>query len=193
MISTTHSPATELGYLLHKHPDRCQSFPMSFGQAHVFYPEVSPERCTAALLLEVDSIGLVRGKSKKVNQRQTLEHYVSAHPYVASSLLSVAIAKVFGSALAGRCKERAQLAQTALPWVVKLPVLPCQEGEGFLRRLFEPLGYVVMVQPHLLDEQFPEWGSGPYFSIGLQHKLRLCELLSHLYVLIPVLDDDKHY
>lgn len=192
-ITTTHFPATELGYLLHKHPDRCQSFPMSFGQVHVFYPEATPEQCTVALLLDVDSVGLVRGKPKPGGQGQTLEHYVSDRPYVASSFLSVAIAKVFGSALAGRCNDRAALAQTALPFVVKLPVLPCRGGEDFLQRLFAPLGYTVSAQPHLLDEQFLAWGNSPYFSVELQHTIRLCDLLSHLYVLIPVLDDDKHY
>lgn len=192
-ITTTHAPAIDLGYLLHKHPDRCQSFPMSFGQAHVFYPEASPEQCTAALLLEVNPIELVRGKPKTAGQGQTLEHYVSDRPYVASSFLSVAIAKVFGSALAGRCKDRSTLAQMPLPFVVKLPVLPCRGGEDFLRQLFEPLGYTVMAQRHLLDEQFPEWGSSPYFSVEFRHTIRLCDLLSHLYVLIPVLDDDKHY
>lgn len=186
-ITTTHRPATDLGYLLHKHPERCQSFPLSFGQAHVFYPEVSEGQCTVALLLDVDPVKLVRGRST------TLEEYVSDRPYVASSFLSVAMAQVFGSALAGRSKDRPELAQTPIPLVANLSVLPCRGGEEFLRQLFEPLGYTVSAKGHALDEEFPEWGQSRYYSVELQHTLPLGDLLSHLYVLIPVLDDDKHY
>ena len=190
-ITTTHQPATELGYLLHKHPDKCQSFSLTFGQAQVFYPEASAQRCTVALLLDVDPVKLVRGTGAK--NYNTLEQYVSDRPYVASSFLSVAISQVFGTALGGRCKDRPELAQTALPFIVKLSVLPCRGGEGLLRELFEPLGYIVTAQRHTLDEHFPEWGDSQYFTVELEHTLRLEALLSHLYVLIPVLDDDKHY
>jgi 3' terminal RNA ribose 2'-O-methyltransferase Hen1 len=186
-ITTTHSPATELGYLLHKHPDRCQSFDLSFGKAHIFYPEASVERCTVALLLDVDPVKLVRGRSAR------LEQYVSDRPYVASSFLSVAIAQVFSTALGGRCKDLPELAQTPIPLVAKLSVLPCRGGEEFLRQLFEPLGYSVSAEGHILDEKFPDWGQSRYFTVELQHTLTLSDLLSHLYVLIPVLDDDKHY
>ncbi|WGV24347.1 3' terminal RNA ribose 2'-O-methyltransferase Hen1 [Halotia branconii] len=186
-ITTTHFPATELGYLLHKHPDRCQSFPLSFGKAHVFYPEASTQQCTAALLLDVDSVKLVRGRSVR------LEQYVSDRPYVASSFLSVAIAQVFSTALGGRCKDLPELAKTPIPLVAKLSVLPCRGGEEFLRQLFEPLGYNVSAEGHTLDDQFPDWGQSRYFTVELQQIITLSDLLSHLYVLIPVLDDEKHY
>ncbi|MUG99743.1 3' terminal RNA ribose 2'-O-methyltransferase Hen1 [Scytonema sp. UIC 10036] len=186
-ITTTHHPTTDLGYLLHKHPDRCQSFPLSFGQAHVFYPEVSEDRYTAALLLDIDQIKLVRGRGT------TLAEYVSDRPYVASSFFSVAIAQVFSTALAGRCKERPEMVQTPIPLVAKLSVLPSRGGEVFLRQLFEPLGYTVSAESHQLDEEFPDWGQSQYYTVELQHTLPLTNLLSHLYVLIPVLDDEKHY
>jgi 3' terminal RNA ribose 2'-O-methyltransferase Hen1 len=192
-ITTTTPPATDLGYLLHKNPARCQSFPLSFGQAHVFYPEAGPERCTAALLLDVDPVGLVRDRRGPAGEGHSLEQYVNDRPYVASSFLSVAIAQVFGSALAGRSKDRPTLADTPLPLQARLAVLPCRGGETFLRRLFEPLGYAVTAQGHPLDERFPEWGASRYYTVGLEARCRLHELLSHLYVLVPVLDDDKHY
>ena len=189
-ITTTHSPATALGYLLHKHPERFQSFELSFGKAKVFYPEASLERCTAALLLDIDPVGLVR---KRRGEGYQLEQYVNDRPYVASSFLSVAIAKVFGTALSGHCKDDPELAKTPIPLTAKLSVLPCKSGEAFLRRLFEPLGYQVTTQQHILDEKFPEWGKSPYFSVELQNTICLQDLLSHLYVLMPVLDDEKHY
>jgi 3' terminal RNA ribose 2'-O-methyltransferase Hen1 len=190
-ISTTHQPATELGYLLHKHPDRFQSFDLSFGKAHVFYPEVGESRTTATLLLDVDPVGMVRGKNR--DQRFLLGHYVNDRPYVASSFMSVAISQVFGSAMAGRCKDRAELVTTPIPLSARIEALPVRGGEGFLHRMFEPLGYTVEATRHVLDQKFPEWGDSPYYSVTIEGTKTLSELLTHLYVLIPVFDNDKHY
>lgn len=187
-------PATELGFLLHKHPARVQTFELSFGQAHVYYPEATAERCTAALQLEVDPVALSRpGRPDQAPQGRPLEPYVNDRPYVASSFMSVALSEVFGAALQGRSKERPELAGQPLPLRAQLVVLSCRGGEGFFRRLFEPLGYEITVVRHPLDEEHPEWGASRYLSVTLVARRRLCELLGHLYVLIPVLDDDKHY
>jgi 3' terminal RNA ribose 2'-O-methyltransferase Hen1 len=137
---------------LHKNPARCQSFELPVGRAHVFYPEASGDRCTVAMLLEVDPVGLVRGRGK------TLREYVNDRPYAASSFLSVAISRVFGTAMRGKSKDRPTLAQTPLPLSVGISVLPCEEGEGFIERLFGPLGYAVQARRHPLDEAFPKWG-----------------------------------
>jgi 3' terminal RNA ribose 2'-O-methyltransferase Hen1 len=190
-ISTTHEPATDLGFLLHKHPERFQSFDLSFGKAHVCYPEVTTSRCTAALLLDVDPVGMVRGKNR--DQSFLLGHYVNDRPFVASSFMSVAIAQVFGSAMSGRCKDRLELVTAPLPLTARIEVLPVRGGEGFLHRLFEPLGYSIEARRHPLDEQFPDWGESPYYSVTISATKTLSELLTHLYVLIPVFDNDKHY
>jgi 3' terminal RNA ribose 2'-O-methyltransferase Hen1 len=186
-ITSTTPPATDLGYLIHKNPARFQSFELKFGKAYVFYPEATPDRCTAALLLDIDPVHLVRG------QRAPLTHYVNDRPYVASSFMSVALAQVYGSALNGKSKERQTLAETALPLTVRLAVVQCRGGESVLRRLFEPLGYAVIAESHPLDEQQPDWGQSDYFTVTLTATVRLSDLLTHLYVLIPVLDTEKHY
>jgi 3' terminal RNA ribose 2'-O-methyltransferase Hen1 len=188
-LTLTRPPATDLGHLLHKHPERLQSFSLPFGQAHVFYPEASEERCTAALMLEVDPVGLIR----RGVRFPRLDHYVNDRPYVASSFLSVAIARVYNTALGGRSKERPELVEQPLPLRARIAALPCAGGEGLLRRLFEPLGYAVHAVDHPLDEEFPEWGESRYFTVELEGQLRLRELLAHLYVLVPVLDAEKHY
>src|SRR5678816_2481414 len=192
-ITSTATPATDLGYLLHKNPAKLQSFPLSFGEAHVFYPEASDERCTAALLLDVDPVGLVRNRRGPSGEGGTLDQYVNDRPYVASSFLSVAIARVLASALSGKSKGRPELTEVPLPLEARLSVLPCRGGEAFLRRLFEPLGYTVTTQLHELDGKFPEWGSSPYYTVTLSAVTRLKDLLTHIYVLIPVLDNEKHY
>jgi 3' terminal RNA ribose 2'-O-methyltransferase Hen1 len=189
-LTTTHRPATDLGYLLHKRPGQAQSFPLSFGKAHVVYSEATPDRCTAMLLLDLDPVGLARDRQ---GASAVLEQYVNDRPYVASSFLSVAIAQVFGSALSGTSRERPALADTPIPLEARLAVVPCRGGEVFLRRLFEPLGYAVTVVRHTLDDTFPDWGHSSYHTVAVSRVCRLHELLSHLYVLVPVLDDDKHY
>ncbi len=189
-ITTTHQPATDLGYLLHKHPDRLQSFDLSFGRAHVFYPDATIERCSACLLLDVDPVGIVRGKG---SAEGLLSQYVSDRPYVASSFLSVAISQVFGSALQGRCKDRSGLTTTPIWLSARMDVIPVRGGERFLRGVFEPLGYAVEAERHPLEERFPEWGESPYFSVTISKITTLSELLKHLYVLVPVFDNQKHY
>jgi 3' terminal RNA ribose 2'-O-methyltransferase Hen1 len=80
-----------------------------------------------------------------------------------------------------------------LPLEARIAVLPVSGGEHILRRLFEPLGYELDAVQHPLDERYPEWGASRYHTVHLRASLRLRELLAHLYVLIPVLDAQKHY
>src|SRR5215469_197907 len=160
-ISTTHQPATDLGHLLHKNPAKLHSFEMSFGKAHLFYPEATSEKCTAALLLDIDTVGLVRGK-RGPGDGGTLEQYVNDRPYVLSSFTSVALGRIFGTAMTGRSKNRQDLAEQRIPLTVGLSVVTCRR-ENLLRELFEPLGYQVQAKQLPLDEKFPEWGDSPYF------------------------------
>ena len=190
-LTTTRAPATDLGYLLHKNPAKLQSFPLGFGVARVYYPEAGPDRCTACLLLEVDAVGMVRGKNP--DQNFLLSQYVNDRPHIASSFTSVAIARVFGSALQGKCKDRPEIVDEGIPLEARIDVLPVRGGEKFLRAIFEPLGYEVEAIGHQLDEQYPDWGESPYFSVMLRKTTTLRELLTHLYVLIPVFESRKHY
>ena len=194
-ITTTHRPATDLGYLLHKRPGKLHEVELTFGRALVFYPEASEEKCTAALLVEIDPVDLVR-KSRGPSgsgEGGLLDQYVNDRPYVSSSFTSVALARAFASAMGGRSKDRQELADTAMPLRIEIAVIPCRGGESFLRSLFEPLGYAVEAARLELDEKFPEWGEGRYWKVALTAEKRLAEVLEHLYVLLPVMDDDKHY
>ncbi|MEN0137338.1 MAG: 3' terminal RNA ribose 2'-O-methyltransferase Hen1 [Rhodococcus sp. (in: high G+C Gram-positive bacteria)] len=190
-ISTTARPATDLGYLLHKHPDRVQEFTQSCGVANVFYPEANENRCTAALLLDVDAIRLARTSGRSADY--ALGQYVNDRPYAVSSLLSVALADVFRTARAGRCTLKPELAATPIPLEISLPALPCRGGPELAEQLFTPMGWTVEACPVPLDDAFPEWGDSRYVRLTLQGHIRLADALNHLYVLLPVLDDAKHY
>lgn len=192
-ITTTHQPASDLSFLLHKHPDKLQSVELSNGVAHIFYPELSDDRCTVALLLDIDPVGLVR-KAGNSGPDFTLSHYVNDRPYVASSFLATAISKAFSTAMNGTCKNRPELVDVVMPFEVQISVVSSPAGGALLiRKLFEPLGYTVTLKQHALDSKFSEWGNSKYFTLTLTGSRRLKELLSHLYVLIPVLDNEKHY
>lgn len=190
LITTTHQPATDLGYLLRKNPDRHFDRPLTFGRVQVLFPVAEPTRTTAALIVDIDPVALVR---KKGEGSGSAEQYVNDRPYTANSFVSVALAEAFGTAMGGGSKERPELAETAIPLEIRIPVLRVLRGEEHIRRLFEPLGYTAELTQAQLDDEFPEWGMSPYFDVTLRGTLRLCDALRHLYVLLPVLDAKKHY
>lgn len=193
-ITTTHYPATDLGFLLHKHPDKLQTIELSIGKAHLFYSEKKEEKMTINLLLDIDAIDMVRGARNSGGDNFALGHYVNDRPYVASSFMSVALSKAFSSALNGKCKDKPELVDVKLPFEVSIAVVPAPKGgEVLIRKFFEPLGYQVQLIPHQLDSKFPEWGNSKYFTLNLKNTITTKDLLSHLYVLIPTLDNDKHY
>ncbi|MBD3915914.1 3' terminal RNA ribose 2'-O-methyltransferase Hen1 [Nocardioides hwasunensis] len=191
-VTTTHRPATDLGHLLHKHPDRVQEFGQSFGTVTVLYPEATEERCTAALVLSVDPVRLARSRARNAPDF-SLSQYVNDRSYAASSLLGVAMADVFSTARSGTCRSRQELADSAIPLEIGLPVIPCRGGADIARRVFEPLGWTVDAEPIPLDEGFPEWGDSRYVRLRLTGVVRLADALNQLHVLLPVLDESKHY
>lgn len=194
MFLTISGPVSgaDLGYLLLKNPARAHTFELPFGKAHVIYPELSEQRSTAALLLDIDPVGLVRGRPHSAGEG-SIDQYVNDRPYVSSSFLSVAMSGVLGTAMGGRSKDRQELADSPLQWTATIGVVPCRAGEQLIRALFEPLDYEVSLEHHTLDERFPEWGDGFHYTVRITGTKRLQDLLGHVYVLVPVLDPEKHY
>lgn len=183
--------ASDLGYLLFKNPHRPQKFELNFGNAYVFYPELSAHRATAALLLDIDPIQLTKGKEN--TNTAGMFDYLNDRPYVSSSFMSTAISRVFGTAMSGRCDSRPELADTPLELTAYISMLPCRGDKEKLKSIFEPLGYSVYYTTSSSDEEFPEWGESPYVDLTLKGSVKLKDLLNHLYVLLPVFDRRKHY
>lgn len=181
----------ELGYLLHKNPERTQQFELSFGKAYVFYPEVSDTRTTAALLLDIDPLDLARGKVG--SKEGGLFDHVNDRPYASTSFMSTAIVRIFGTAMSGRCDKRQELADTPLKLTATLSSLKDSGDTELAKEMFEPLGYEVRTERTMLDDSFPEWGISPYIDLTISGTVKLSELLDHIYVLIPVFDRQKHY
>lgn len=190
-ITYTGKQTQNLGYLLHKNPYRAQSFDLSYGHAYVFYPEVSDEKNTAALLLDINPIDLARGKLG--TRDGGLFDYVNDRPYVSSSFMSTALSRVFNTAMSGKCDKNQELADTPINLTACINMLPCRGTEELPKEIFEPLGYTVETRTSILDEKFPEWGDSAYIDLTISGTVTLSGLLNHLYVLIPVFDKQKHY
>jgi 3' terminal RNA ribose 2'-O-methyltransferase Hen1 len=190
-LETNGADASKISYLLHKHPDKVQSFTMSFGKVHVYYPKYQQDSAVACMLLDVDPVGMVRGAYRESDFM--LGQYVNDRPFVASSFMSVAIAQVYSSALGGKCKDDPSLPQTPFPWTARIDSLATRGDSKWVERIFSPLGYQVTTHSQLLDPEFPQWGESPYIQTVLSKTCPLSELLTHLYVLIPAFDNNKHY
>lgn len=189
-LTTTHNPATDLGFLLHKHPDKLQTVGLSVGNAHIFYPVANAEICTACLALDINPVDLVRNKK---GGNAFLQHYVNDRPYTSNSFLSTAIVKAFGSAINGTCHNKPELAQIPIPLQAKINSLKVDADFAYLKKLFEPLGYNISYDVLQLDSRFASWGNSKYVNLALENTITLKDLLSHLYVFILALDDDRHY
>ncbi len=193
-ITTTYQPATDLAYLFHKHPACLQRLDLAFGKVYIFYSEKDVSRTTISLLLDLDSRETGKRSKSPGDVNSALLSYVNDRPHSAYSFMSTAISKAFSSALKGKCKDQPELVNIPLPFEVAISAIQASQDEEYLiRRLFEPLGYEVKIIPHQLDAKFPQWEYSNYFTLKLKHKITTQKLLSHLYVLIPTLDQNKHY
>ncbi|MDX1924764.1 MAG: hypothetical protein SFT91_06070 [Rickettsiaceae bacterium] len=189
---TANQSLRDLGYLLNKDPTKLHNTSLSYGNAYLFFADIGDKKSMATLLLDINPVALVR-KNDAHNSAFLLEEYVNDRPYVASSFMSIAINRVLGSAISGKSKLKQELSETSIELEVTISALPSRGGKELLYKLFEPLGYNINIKGHVLDNKFPEWGNSAYFTLTLQRKCLLSEFLTHLYILIPVLDNKKHY
>ena len=111
-ITYEGNDTTKIGYLLYKNPSRPQIVDLNHGKAYIFYPELSDERTTISLLLDIDPIDLARGKVGSTVGG--LFDYVNDRPYVSSSFMSTAISRVFGTAMTGRADDYQELSDSPL-------------------------------------------------------------------------------
>src|SRR5215470_12515160 len=187
---TCHTPnAPEVGYLLGKNPASIYERDFSTGRVVIFYPEVADDHVTVTFIAEIDPVGLVRGPAALTG----LDQYVNDRPYVASSLISVALNTAFSSALAGKCRERPERVNERMRWEVLLPAVACDGGPQLIASIFTPLGYAVSAMRLVLDPAFPAWGESGVYTVRFAGEQTTQDMLTHLYVLLPVLDNSKHY
>jgi 3' terminal RNA ribose 2'-O-methyltransferase Hen1 len=188
-LTCTAPDATRFGYLLGKHPDSVFERSFSLGRITVFYLVASAERMTVAMVVEVDPVGLVRRPA----QFAGLDQYVNDRPCVASSIMSVALNEAFSTALAGKCKQHPELILERPRWTIEVPAIACDAGADLIERVFAPLGYTVTSNRLPLDAYFPSWGEADIYAVRLEGEQTGPDMLAHLYILLPVLDNAKHY
>lgn len=175
-------PATDLGFLLHKHPDRVQRFATTQGEATVFYPVAAADRCR--VVLHVD------GSGARVDTHTDVDRYVNTIPYAASTRLVVAMGKVFGDAIAGRCPSRAELVDHAWDMTVSIPAVPVR-AELRPEDVFGPLGWSVTARAEPLMPA--DWGDSDFATLTLSGRFTVRDSLRHIAVALPALAGDKHY
>ncbi|MBD0021280.1 3' terminal RNA ribose 2'-O-methyltransferase Hen1 [Gordonia pseudamarae] len=175
-------PATDLGFLLHKHPDRVQTFATTQGTATVFYSEATAQRCR--VVLHVDGAGVRPDKSSGVSP------YVNALADEASSRFVVALGKVFGDTIAGRAVTRPDLVSHVWEVTITIAAVPLRSASS-PADLFGPIGWDVGVARQPLSPV--PWGDSAHGTITLRGRSTLRDALRQLAVLLPVLADDKHY
>lgn len=177
-----NSPATDLGYLLHKHPDRVQSFATTQGEATVFYPVADADKCRAVLRVD--------GTDARVDSHTDIDRHVNTIPYAASTRLVVALGKVFGDALAGRCTARPELVDHVWDVSVLIPSVPVR-GTLTPADVFEPLGWSVTARAEPLTPT--EWGDSDFVTLTLSGRFTVRDSLRHIAIALPALAGDKHY
>ena len=183
--------AQDLGFLLHKHPERIHERSAATGKSTVFFSRVSDETTTAVLHLNVDPVGLVRGRN--AHSDGLMDQYVNDRPYVANSFLSVAMGRSFGQTMGGRSKERQHLADRLLPLSARVIPVGAVGGADMIAQMFQPLGYQVIATP-IDDDNTPGADlARRLFDLTISGTVRLADLMNHLYVLVPVLDNAKHW
>lgn len=133
--------------------------------------------------LDVDPVGLVRGKNR--HSDGLLARYVNDRPFVASSFLSVAMGLAFAQTMAEKSKDRQALADRALPFEIRIVPVALSGDLDMVKRLFEPLNYTILTPYEIGEDQV--------IDLRLSATLRLADILKHLYVLVPVLGNFKHY
>jgi 3' terminal RNA ribose 2'-O-methyltransferase Hen1 len=201
-IATTRQSATDLGFLLYKHPDRVFRSDASRNSkmsAVGFYPEAADERCEFCLIVEVDPVERVRGASWGAGIAQ----YVEPLPFLASSYMSQALSLCLRSAMNGivtskNASEEKRLQAAAVEkWPLEITVSPLRTSPALISRMFEPLGWDVSLHSVPLD--IPGMTSEEarrctdLHTLTIRGEATLQDALTHLYVLLPALDPARHY
>lgn len=180
--------AMDLSWLLHKRPNRFQAFNLGYGKAFVFFTEYSQNSCTACLLLEIMPDALNDLCKSKDGEFQ----YVNSRQYLSSSLLAGAIGKAYSSAIKGTCQDKPDLVGKKHGFKVRINNFSCRLNPIFIDRIFSPLGYQIEWRNIQIND---EYCTGGFICGDLQLSIdaTLQEILSHLYILLPVFDRQTHF
>ena len=182
-ITSRTRPASDLGYALHKHPDRVQQFDVGYGKATVFYPVASEDECTFVMVVEVDPVRLARGP-EHTRGGGLVTDYVTDRPYAASSMLAVAIGKVLSTATAGRCEKKPELAAKPMDLEVEISTVR-NLAQDRVRSLFTDLGYKVEIEGKEQDRYVTVRTRSDRWTLG--------ETLRQIRVLLPAIDGRHHH
>ena len=185
-LACSGKDAPDLSWLLHKRPNRLQAFDLPYGKAFVFFPEYTETRSVVSLLLEINQEALNDLCKNKEGEFQ----FVNPRQFLSSSLLSGAIGKVFSSAIKGICADKPELVNKEYDLELELTNFSCRLKPEYVARIFKPLGYAIAFDN--ISSDFPR-EKLIVGNLRLKGKTNLKDLLSQLYILIPVFDRYLHF
>ncbi|PYF06198.1 3' terminal RNA ribose 2'-O-methyltransferase Hen1 [Ureibacillus chungkukjangi] len=179
-----------ISYLLAKNPNNLYERRVSGHLVRMFFSQFSEEEVEVTFFVTPDPIELSRNNSKVYD----ITSYINDREFVVSSIFCTFLRTALGTALNGKPVEEYE------PWVnhpfpleFSFGPVASQLTDQDIQSLFQPLGYAVEITYGEADYNMDFKSKSSARFITLKGSTTLQMGLRQLFVLIPVLDNYKHY
>lgn len=178
--------AEAVSYLLAKNPNNLYERDEKGFKVRSVYSVFTKEEVKYLIYVKPDPIDLVRSSP----QVYDISHYINDREFAVSSLFVSAIRKALGTALNGKPQEEyVQWVEHRFDMEVAFGPIATDLPDGELAELFKPIGYNVEIKRAASTLR----SKSSALFITLTGKQTIQNLLKHLFILIPVIDNYKHY
>jgi 3' terminal RNA ribose 2'-O-methyltransferase Hen1 len=185
-LTVRGSGAEAVSYLIAKNPNNLYERNEKGFKVRLVYPTFTKEEVQFVIYVKPDPIDLVRNTADSYD----ITHYINDREFAVSSLFITTIRKALGTALNGKPDE-AYAEWVDHPFEIELSFGPVSTDlrDHELAELFEPIGYQVDIQRGV--SVLREKSSARFVTISGSQTVQ--NALKHVSILIPVIDNYKHY
>ncbi|WIM41190.1 3' terminal RNA ribose 2'-O-methyltransferase Hen1 [Paenibacillus sp. PK4536] len=189
-IKATGTHASMISHLLAKNPNNLYDRTEKGARIRLVYTSFQPEETEVLLFVTPDPIDLVKGSPDHYDITQ----YINDRELVVSSLFCSYIRPALGTALNGKPKAD-YIDWVEHPFTLHMSMGPVASDlpDSMIESLFQPLGYEVQMERGEIDYSFDLKNRSTVRHIQISGQQTLQHMLRQLYILIPVLDNYKHY
>lgn len=179
-----------ISYLLSKNPSNLYERNHKGHLVRLFYSKFTETELEVTIFVTPDPIELIKNNSNSYD----ITHYINDREFAVSSIFCSFIRSALGTALNGQPKEEhIKWVDHPFPFTFEFgPVVSTLTDEK-LMNLFEPIGYEVTINRPEIEYSIPIKTKSSARYISIKGMKTLQEGLRHLFVLIPVIDNYKHY
>ncbi|WP_407270561.1 3' terminal RNA ribose 2'-O-methyltransferase Hen1 [Radiobacillus sp. PE A8.2] len=189
-IHATGENVQVLSFLLAKNPTNLYERESKGHLVRMFYSKFMPSEVEATIFVTPDSIELVKNN----NNAYDITHYINDREFAVSSIFTSLIRSALATALNGNTKEEYQAwVKHCFPFTFGFGPVSTDLSDEQITNLFEPLGYEIDIEKRELDYDFSLKTTNHVRYINIHGTTTLQTGLRQLFVLIPVLDNYKHY